>query len=332
LNTNGNKSGWICGVYSSDRWSLSGNFDIQIDFDNFSGYGNDGGIALYAYDGVDNYFYVRRRVGPTNRYDRDVIDSGVPVHYQYVNTSDTSGKLRLVRYITHVYAYYWDWNASDWVQIGSPFSGFTTANLFVSFEIGVDNAHCSVDMDNFIMFMNDPSREYFKLYEIEMDRSVFDGENWKYINLPAKEIKEFSKLSILGNEAMYFSCDVGKQLNSDDGTLDVNNYDYGALFGTTFGMDKKWRIQTFESGSSHGMALIGFNDDGTGNIDKWLLENSWGADKGHKGYLAMTDKWFDEYMFRIVVNKKYVSENVLKILDQKPVMLPPWDPMFLPEK
>ncbi len=185
-----------------------------------------------------------------------------------------------------------------------------------------------VDLNNYVMFMNDPSKEYYKLYEIDLDRSVYNGKNWKYINLPANEIKEFAKLSILANEALYFSCDVGKQLNTDEGILDVNNYDYGDLFGTTFGMDKKQRIQTCESGSSHGMALIGFNEDNSGNIDKWLLENSWGSDKGNKGYLTMTDRWFDEYMFRIVLNKKYVSEKILKILDQKPVLLPPWDPMF----
>ncbi len=185
-----------------------------------------------------------------------------------------------------------------------------------------------IDLNEYVMFMNDPSREYHILYEIELDRSVYDGENWKYINLPANEIKEFAKLSILDNEAMYFSCDVGKQLNTDGGTLDLNNYDYGDLMGTTFGMDKQERIQTFESGSSHGMALIGFNEDDTGNVDKWLLENSWGSDKGYKGYLTMTDKWFDEYMFRVVIKKEYVTEKTLKILKEEPILLPPWDPMF----
>lgn len=185
-----------------------------------------------------------------------------------------------------------------------------------------------LNLDDYIMFMNDPSREYYKLYEIEYDRSVYDGRNWKYINLPTNEIKEFAKLSIIDNEALYFSCDVGKQLNTEEGTLDLNNYNYDDLFGVKFGMDKKQRIQTFESGSSHGMTLIGFNQDETGKIDKWLLENSWGPDKGYKGYLTMTDEWFDEYMFRVVVNKKFVSDEVKKILDQKAIMLPPWDPMY----
>jgi bleomycin hydrolase len=159
-----------------------------------------------------------------------------------------------------------------------------------------------------------------------------EGKNWKFINLPAKEIKQYALKSIKSNEAMYFSCDVGKQFNGDEGFLDINTYDYDDLFGVDFGMDKADRIKTFDSGSSHGMALIGVNILPDGTTDKWLLENSWGADKGNNGYLTMTDQWFDEYMFRLVINKKYLSEDILKILDQKPILLPPWDPMFAPEK
>jgi bleomycin hydrolase len=187
-----------------------------------------------------------------------------------------------------------------------------------------------VNLEDYVMFMNDPTREYYKLYEIEYDRHRLDGSNWKYINLPIDEIKEFAKASILDNQAMYFSCDVGKQLDSKRGYLDVNNYDYSTLMGVAFGMDKKQRITTHESGSSHGMTLMAVDLDKDGKITKWLLENSWGM-TGFKGHLIMTDKWFDEYMFRLVVNKKYVNEKTLKILEQKPILLPPWDPMFTPE-
>ncbi len=189
-----------------------------------------------------------------------------------------------------------------------------------------------INVDDYVMFMNDPSRDYYKLYEVEYDRNLAEGKNWKYINLPADVIKKFAVNSIKGNEAMYFSCDVGKQFDSKGGYLDINFYDYNDLFGVDFGMNKAKRIQTFDSGSSHGMALIGVNilDDGT--TDKWLLENSWGATKGDHGYLTMTDQWFDNYMFRLVINKKYINSDVLKILNTKATMLPPWDPMFAPEE
>ncbi len=187
-----------------------------------------------------------------------------------------------------------------------------------------------VQLDDYIMFMNDPTRAYYKLYEIEYDRHRADGHNWRYINLPIDEIKKFAKASILGNEAMYFSCDVGKQLDNNRGYLDIHNYDYDALMGVEFGMDKEQRIATHESGSSHGMTLVAVDVDAEGNINKWLLENSWGM-TGYKGHLIMTDEWFNEYMFRLVINKKYVDAKTLEILNQKPIMLPPWDPMFTPE-
>ena len=185
--------------------------------------------------------------------------------------------------------------------------------------------------NNYIMLMNDPSREYGKVYEIAYDRHVYDGQNWVYLNVPVETIKEIAIKSIKDNTAMYFSCDVGKFSNRQKGTLDLANFDYGSLFGTTFGMDKKQRIMTHASGSSHAMTLIAV-DIKDGKPVKWMVENSWGAASGYKGNLIMTDEWFNEYMFRLVVEKKYVPESLKAQLAQKPILLPAWDPMFMPEE
>jgi bleomycin hydrolase len=194
--------------------------------------------------------------------------------------------------------------------------------------IGFYNELIGLNLGDYIMLMDDPRHDYNKLYEVEYDRNLIEGGNWKYINLPADEIKRFAIESIKSDEAMYFSCDVGKQLNLKDGTLDINNYDYNDLLGVKFNMNKKQRIETFESGSTHGMALVGVNILADGSTDKWKLENSWGPDKGINGYLTMTDEWFSEYMFRLVINKKYLDAKTLKILDKKAIVLPPWDAMY----
>jgi bleomycin hydrolase len=185
--------------------------------------------------------------------------------------------------------------------------------------------------NNYIMVMNDPTREYGKVYEIDYDRHVYDGHNWLYINLPVERIKEMAIASIKDNVAMYFSCDVGKFQSRSKGTLDIANFDYESLMGVTFGMDKKQRVMTHASGSSHAMTLIAV-DIVNGEPVKWMVENSWGPNSGYKGCLIMTDEWFEEYMFRLVVEKKYVPEDVLKMLDQTPVQLPAWDPMFMMEE
>ena len=183
--------------------------------------------------------------------------------------------------------------------------------------------------DNYVMLMNDPTREYYKLYEIEYDRNVMEGKNWTYINLPNDQFKQFAVASIKANEGMYASCDVGKQLSKDAGTLDINNFDYASLYGVNFTMDKRERIISKESGSSHAMLLMAVDVDDNENPTKWQFENSWGSSYGNNGYLTFTDEWFNEYMFRLVINKKILDKKTLNVLNQKPIKLPPWDPMFM---
>ncbi len=185
--------------------------------------------------------------------------------------------------------------------------------------------------NDYVMLMNDPSREFYRLYEIDLDRHVYDGKNWTYINLPVEDIKKMAIESIKDSTMMYFSCDVGNFLDRDRGVLDPDNYDYASLMGVDFGMDKADRIRTYASASSHAMTLMAVDLDSEGRPLKWMVENSWGPG-ANDGHLIMTDRWFDEYMFRLVVNKKYVPAKILEILKQKPIKLPAWDPLFAPEE
>lgn len=181
---------------------------------------------------------------------------------------------------------------------------------------------------DYIMIMNDPTRPYHKMYEIDLYRHTYDGQNWTYINLPMDEIKQMAIESIKDSTMMYMSCDVGKFHNRTNGTLDINNYDYDALLGTTFGMDKRQRILTGASGSSHAMTLVAVDIDPTTDTPtKWLVENSWG-DGPNNGHIVITDRWLDEYLFRLVVNKKYIPAKTLEITRETPILLPPWDPMY----
>jgi bleomycin hydrolase len=181
---------------------------------------------------------------------------------------------------------------------------------------------------SFIMAMNDPRRPYYKTYEVEYDRHTYDGHNWKYINLPMDDIEAMAIASLKDGRKMYSSYDVGKCLDRKRGYADTENFDYESLMGTTFGMDKAQRISTFDSGSTHAMTLTAVDLDADGKATKWKVENSWGGDWGQSGCLIMSDRWMREYMFRLVVNKKYVPENIMKANDQKPVMVMPEDPLF----
>ena len=183
--------------------------------------------------------------------------------------------------------------------------------------------------DDYIMIMNDPTREYGKVFEIEYYRHLYDGRNWRYINLPMETIKQIAINSIKDNCAMYFSVDSPQYRNSKIGTCDFENFNPGALFNISFNMDKADRIRTFTSRSVHAMSLIGVDLDADGNAKKWLAENSFGAGYGFAGNIIMTDEWFCGFMFRLAANKKYIPAEIIEKYEKTEAeILPPWDPMY----
>ena len=181
---------------------------------------------------------------------------------------------------------------------------------------------------DFLLFMNDPSRPFYKTYTVDMSRHTYDGTNWTFLNVPTSDMKEMAIASIKDSTVLYFSCDVNKQHDKKTGLLSMQNYDYDFLLGGEKGMNKAERIQTFASASSHAMTLTGVDLDAAGKSKKWLIENSWGEVSGHNGFLVMTDEWFDEYIFRLVVEKRYVPAKLQKLFQQKAEELPAWDPLY----
>ncbi|KAJ1919072.1 bleomycin hydrolase [Mycoemilia scoparia] len=182
------------------------------------------------------------------------------------------------------------------------------------------------DIGGTISLINDPRNDYYKLYTVKYLGNVVGGVPIHYINLPVDKIKEFSSKVIIDKRPVWFGCDVGKFLTRQKGTLDPNSIDYDKGFDIKFGLSKSERLQYGESLMTHAMVLTGVHYKGDERL-RWRVENSWGPNYGASGYLVMTENWFDEYVYQVVLEKKDLPDNILSILEQKPVVLPPWDPM-----
>ena len=170
------------------------------------------------------------------------------------------------------------------------------------------------------------NKKFNTVYTVEYLGNVVEGQIIKYLNVDVQKLKKSAIQSIKNNEAVWFGCDVGKRFSREQGVLDIGIYDYENVFQTDFKMNKQTRLEYGDSEMTHAMLLTGV-DIKKRNSTKWKIENSWGTKSGNKGYMMMTDEWFDEYTYEIVVDKKYISKRLLKYLDMEPVVLPPWDPM-----
>ena len=126
---------------------------------------------------------------------------------------------------------------------------------------------------------------------------------------------------------MWFSADVGKD-HDQAGWLAPEIYALEELYNVDLTLDKSSRLLYRDSQPNHAMAFIGVDLKKSKPV-KWLVENSWGEERGNKGFWTMTDKWFDEFVYGLIVHRKYLPSDVLKIYEAKPHDLPFHDPVWV---
>ena len=188
--------------------------------------------------------------------------------------------------------------------------------------------YADINIKNKICLIHAPmsNKKFNIVYTVEYLGNVIEGQIIKYLNVNIKDLKKSAMQSIKNNEAVWFGCDVGKRFSRDMGVLDMGIFDYENVFQTSFKMNKKTRLEYGDSEMTHAMLLTGVDIKKRNSI-KWKIENSWGPKSGNQGYMMMTDKWFDEYTYEVVIDKKYLNKKLLRYLDSKPISLAPWDPM-----
>ncbi|MBI86453.1 MAG: aminopeptidase [Candidatus Marinimicrobia bacterium] len=192
------------------------------------------------------------------------------------------------------------------------------------------NDHIGLDLDEYVCLINCPmsDKEYNKLYTVKFLGNVIEGNQIKYLNVETDDMKNAAISSLKNDEPVWFGCDVSKHFHRDLGVMDIDLFNYDSFYNINFGMDKASRLEYGDSQMTHAMLFTGVDLDSKNKPLKWRVENSWGNKGGDKGYHIMTDKWFDEYNYEVVVHKKHIPQKLLDIWDSETtVQLDPWDPM-----
>ena len=184
----------------------------------------------------------------------------------------------------------------------------------------------SMDFDNYADLLNAPqaNKEYHKTYEIDTSENMVGGKNQRFLNLPMDRLKELAIEQLKSNTPIWFGNDVLEDSDRKNGYLMDDIYQYDKLFGIDSKMAKGERLDYKQAEISHAMTITGVNIV-NGEPNRWKVENSWGESVGEKGYFVMDEKWFENYVYDIVIDKKFLTKEELAEYDQAPEVLPAWD-------
>ncbi len=211
------------------------------------------------------------------------------------------------------------WRFEDANSVVSELKTYTPKSFYDDF-IGVD-------LRQYVDIFNDPSKTYGKHYQIALTRNLYDGDDSHFANVEMQTLKAIAVKAVLADEPLWFSCDVGKDQSREHGIMAMEMFDYDSIYGTTIAMTKAQRSLFRESVPNHAMVLIGVDMQNEKPV-KWLVENSWGDDKGSKGRWTLYASWFDTNVYSIIVKKEYVPDEVLNIFEQPAIKRPVWDPAY----
>lgn len=190
--------------------------------------------------------------------------------------------------------------------------------------------HVEVNLDDYISLINAPTKDkpYFKSYTVDFLGNVMELDKVRYVNVPVEVMKEGILKQLKDGEPVWFGCDVAQFFYRKGANLDLSTLKIFDLLNVEYDLSKEERLDYKESLMTHAMVFVGCDyDEENKKINRYKVENSWGKDAGDRGYLVMSDEWFDEYMYQALINKKYLDEKVIKAYSEEPIHLKPWDPM-----
>lgn len=212
----------------------------------------------------------------------------------------------------------WQWKDKD--------GEFTRSGKLTPLEFAA--SYLQTDIHDYVSLVHDPreSSPEGATFTVEYLGNVVDAPAIRYLNVDIQLMKDITLKMLQDGKPVWMGCDTGKQMHRDLGIWDADLFDYAAVYGTEFDLDKAARLEYHQTAMTHAMMFTGV-DVVDGVPRRWRVENSWDDKVGNKGFFLMNDSWFAEYMFEIAVPKEYLPEELQKALDLDPIVLPAWDPM-----
>lgn len=300
---------------------------------------DDGGDWNYVLALIDKYGVVPQSVMPDtfsaahtdqmNTLLSAEVRKGVLALRQASNEGAPEARLRQIKMQTlaHVYkilvlcmgqppqSFQWRYTGKD--DKVSPLKTYTPQSFYKEFV--------GSDLHDYERFVNYPGKPMHARLQWAWDRDMADQPDLTAVNVTEEELAGMAKASVLADQPVWFASNAGVQGDRKAGLWAEGVEDYQDLFGLDFSLDKKDALATCDGAPDHAMVFVGV-DIQDGVPDKWKVENSWGKKAGEDGFFSIDKGWFDKHVYEVIVDKRFVPSELQKLVDQKPFILPPWDP------
>ena len=189
----------------------------------------------------------------------------------------------------------------------------------------------SMPVDDYVSVISAPTvdKPFGHTYTVDRLGNVVEAGGVRYLNLPVERLKELAVAQLQDGLPVWFGCDVVQSFIRDEGIMDTASLDVDGLFGFPVEgcLDRAERLDYGESLMTHAMVLEGVNLDAAGKPTLWKVENSWGDKRAKDGFDSITDAWFDQYVYQVVVDTRFLSDSERKTYEtEEPTVLAPWAP------
>ena len=177
----------------------------------------------------------------------------------------------------------------------------------------------TIKIEDFVSLGNLPmyNKEYKKIYRKKYLGNVVGNSYVEFLNLPINDLKELTIKQLQDGIPVWFALDRQKFRDDNTGILDTRLYNYDKTLNIEY-LTKEEALNLSDIHLEHAMTFCGVNIV-EGKSERWKVEDSYGNKDRFNGYYIMNDNYFDEFVLNVIIDKKYLSQEQLQLLEQEPV-------------
>lgn len=185
--------------------------------------------------------------------------------------------------------------------------------------IDFKNKFLTLDLSDFVSIGNLPmyNKQYYRMYSKKYLGNVYQNSYAQFLNLPIEDLKDLTIKQLNDGIPVWMGAHIMKFRDKKSGILDVRLHNYKDTLDFK-PLTKEEALDLHDIEMHHAMTFCGVHLVDNKPI-RWKIEDSYGDKEKINGYYIMNDNFFNEFVLNVIIDRKYLSKEQIKFLEQNPV-------------